>query len=341
MNADFSLPLHKPFIPPRRRFLPDKYPWTHSEDQKLTELVETFGSKHWSTIAIRMSNRTGKQCRERWTHHLDPAVNRANWSLKEEWMLFLQHKIYGNKWALLVKKLPGRTDNSVKNHWNSKMKKKLGFYMQRLADALNLAESDGNKFEENFSASEKELIVKISKIPRNELYLDHSEQQTRYRQKLNQAEDASPEISHSTQFDAQNNASLKSSKQIPSILSPAFPIKQICGFQSAAKYKSQRESTFLESPSTRLRSQQMCHASVVYPQSVSESPVSPFVNRELDYKLLANDYQPGFVRTQSFCLKIEGQTTNGVKIVNDNDVFGVFSHLQRMAFRQMCIDQSL
>jgi len=167
-NTESNKQLPKLFIPPRRRVLPDKIAWSFAEDQKLTQLVETYGSKHWSTIASQMKNRSGKQCRERWTHHLDPSVNRANWSASEEWMLYLQHKLYGNKWAILVKRLPGRTDNSVKNYWNSKMKKRLSLYSQKLVDAIKLLNSNPLKFEETFPAVEKDLILKISKSPLTE-----------------------------------------------------------------------------------------------------------------------------------------------------------------------------
>ncbi|XP_057998151.1 transcription factor MYB3R-2 isoform X2 [Hevea brasiliensis] len=83
------------------------------------------GNKKWSEIAKHLPGRIGKQCRERWYNHLNPEIKRTAWTKEEELTLIKAHKIYGNKWAELAKFLHGRTENSIKNHWNCSMKKKL------------------------------------------------------------------------------------------------------------------------------------------------------------------------------------------------------------------------
>ncbi|KAF8115884.1 hypothetical protein N665_0025s0327 [Sinapis alba] len=106
-----------------------KGPWTKEEDEMIVQLIQKYGPKKWSTIARFLPGRIGKQCRERWHNHLNPAINKEAWTQEEELVLIRAHQIYGNRWAELTKFLPGRSDNGIKNHWHSSVKKKLDSYM--------------------------------------------------------------------------------------------------------------------------------------------------------------------------------------------------------------------
>lgn len=89
------------------------------EDRLLIELVRKYGARHWSAIATHFEHRSGKQARERWMNQLNPDLKKKNWTLEEDRYILHGRISYGSKWSVIAKFLDGRTDNSVKNRYNS------------------------------------------------------------------------------------------------------------------------------------------------------------------------------------------------------------------------------
>ncbi|XP_065879084.1 transcription factor MYB35 [Euphorbia lathyris] len=100
--------------------------WTPEEDAKMLAYVSTHGIGNWTNVPKRAGlNRCGKSCRLRWTNYLRPDLKHDNFTPHEEDLIINLHQAVGSRWSLIAKWLPGRTDNDVKNYWNTKLRKKL------------------------------------------------------------------------------------------------------------------------------------------------------------------------------------------------------------------------
>ncbi|XP_059458686.1 transcription factor MYB114-like [Corylus avellana] len=109
-----------------KKELVNKGAWTAEEDQKLAEVIAIHGAKRWKMVAAKAGlNRCGKSCRLRWLNYLRPNIKRGNISDQEEDLILRLHKLLGNRWSLIAGRLPGRTDNEIKNYWNSHLSKKI------------------------------------------------------------------------------------------------------------------------------------------------------------------------------------------------------------------------
>ncbi|KAJ7951515.1 MYB transcription factor [Quillaja saponaria] len=144
-------------VPPREamKMTYIKGAWTLEQDEKLAELVAVHGAKKWKTIAVKAGlNRSGKSCRLRWLNYLRPNIKRGNISDQEEDLILRLHKLLGNRWSLIAGRLPGRTDNEIKNYWNSHLSKKINDQKEK---------QTGNLTRESLSNCQKNKMVE--KVP--------------------------------------------------------------------------------------------------------------------------------------------------------------------------------
>ncbi|XP_057455080.1 transcription factor MYB1-like [Lotus japonicus] len=104
----------------------NKGAWTAMEDKILTEYIQIHGEGKWRHLPKRAGlKRCGKSCRLRWLNYLKPGIKRGNITNDEEELIIRLHNLLGNRWSLIAGRLPGRTDNEIKNYWNTNIGRKL------------------------------------------------------------------------------------------------------------------------------------------------------------------------------------------------------------------------
>ncbi|KAL5552889.1 hypothetical protein UlMin_040290 [Ulmus minor] len=134
--------------------------WTEEEDRVLMEYIKMHGIGKWNRIPkVTGLKRCGKSCRLRWLNYLSPGVKRGCFSEEEDDLIIRLHKLLGNRWSLIAGRVPGRTDNQVKNHWNTHLRKKLGIKNQTRRKVM-----DSGKEHQLLNVDSNSGVVEVSEM---------------------------------------------------------------------------------------------------------------------------------------------------------------------------------
>ncbi|KAK0597944.1 hypothetical protein LWI29_030068 [Acer saccharum] len=151
-------------------------PWSPEEDLKLFSFVQKNGHENWRNLPkLAGLSRCGKSCRLRWINYLRPDVKRGNFTIEEENTIIQLHATLGNKWAKIAAALPGRTDNEIKNVWNTSLKKKLLNFKRGAKNYYQSKESISMVSSTSSSSTTTSNISSLGKRSRAESELDVDE----------------------------------------------------------------------------------------------------------------------------------------------------------------------
>ncbi|KAJ1414830.1 SANT/Myb domain [Sesbania bispinosa] len=239
-----------------------KGPWTKQEDDLIRELVMIKGKKSWSEISKFLPGRIGKQCRERWHNHLNPDIKRTAWTKEEELILVKTHQMYGNRWAEIAKFLHGRSENSIKNHWNCSMKKKVN-----LDASLRLPQYNLNlNFEEG-----KMSIVKQSSEEKENVNIDQRAKSNLGFGIIYARENHAQSLNSETSIHVRNEAGCFTKPQSTSALNQTS--NESCVTPSPVKFEANVNSGSIEGPQNK---DNTCVSSLCY---------KPLQLKDLDFLL--------------------------------------------------------
>nr|GEU57480.1 transcription repressor MYB6-like [Tanacetum cinerariifolium] len=139
--------------------------WTASEDKILSDYIKLHGEGKWRQLPAKAGlKRCGKSCRLRWLNYLKPDIKRGNISCDEEDLIIRLHKLLGNRWSLIAGRLPGRTDNEIKNYWNTTLAKKV--HNEQINVVSNHSREQLKKRKDKECENETETDVVTTKVER-------------------------------------------------------------------------------------------------------------------------------------------------------------------------------